>query len=88
VVIGISTDTLALQQKFTDKENLNFPLYADAEQKVTKAFNVFIPGRPLARRCTFIINKEGNIAKIYDPVGNAGGHPEEVLKYVKEKLKN
>jgi peroxiredoxin Q/BCP len=87
VVIGISTDTLELQQKFTEKEKLNFPLYADAEHKVTKAFGVFIPGRPLARRCTFIINKEGIVAKVFDPVGNAGGHPEEVLKYVKEKLK-
>jgi hypothetical protein len=76
VVIGISTDTLALQQKFTEKENLNFPLYADAEQKATKAFDAFIPGRPLARRCTFIIDKNGIIAKIFDPVGNAGGHPE------------
>jgi len=86
-VVGISTDTLKLQQKFTEKEKLNFPLYADAEQKVAKAFDVLIPGRPLARRCTFIINKKGNIAKIFDPVKNAGGHPEEVLEYVKEHLK-
>src|SRR5262249_30769855 len=31
VVIGISTDTIEDQKKFTDKENLNFPLYADTE---------------------------------------------------------
>src|SRR5437764_6345850 len=29
VVIGISTDNLTDQRKFTEKENLNFPLFAD-----------------------------------------------------------
>ncbi len=86
MVVGISTDTLALQKKFTEKEKLNFPLYADADQKVAKAFGALIPGRPLARRCTFVIDKEGKIAKIYDPVKNAGGHPQDVLDYVKEHL--
>jgi peroxiredoxin Q/BCP len=87
VVIGISTDTLALQKKFTEKEMLNFPLFADSEQKVTKAFGVEIPGRGMAKRSTFIINKEGNIAKIYPAVGNAKGHPQEVLEYVMKHLK-
>lgn len=86
-MIGISTDTLDLQKKFTEKEKLNFPLYADAEQKVAKALGVLIPGSKFAKRCTFIINKEGTIAKIYATVGNAGGHPQEVLEYVKENLK-
>jgi len=39
-VIGISTDTMDLQQKFVDKEKLNFPLLADTDQKVTKTFGV------------------------------------------------
>jgi peroxiredoxin len=45
---------------------------------------VLFPGRAMAKRATFVIDKQGNIAKIYAAVGNAGGHPEEVLKYVKE----
>ena len=32
-MIGISTDTIEDQQKFTDKEKLTFPLYADADKK-------------------------------------------------------
>jgi len=87
VVVGISTDTLELQKKFTAKEKLNFPLCADAEQEVSKAFGVLIPGKTMAKRCTFIINKEGNIAKIYPDVGNAGGHPEDVLEFVMKNLK-
>jgi peroxiredoxin Q/BCP len=86
VVIGISTDTLKLQEKFTQKEKLNFPLYADAEQKTARAFGVLIPGKPFARRATFVIDKQGNIARIFPAVKNAGGHPEEVLQYVKANL--
>ena len=87
MVIGISTDTLQLQKKFTAKEKLNFPLYADSKQEVSKAFGVLIPGKPFAKRCTFVINKEGIIAKIYPSVADAGGHPEEVLEYVMKNLK-
>ncbi len=85
-MVGISTDPLQLQQKFTKKEKLNFPLYADTEQKAARAFGVLIPGRAMAKRATFVIDKQGNIAKIYPAVGNAGGHAEDVLKYVKAHL--
>ena len=36
-----------------------------------------------ANRSTFVINKEGTITKIFNPVKSAQGHPEEVLEYVK-----
>ena len=84
MIIGISVDTLALQQKFTDKEKLPFPLLSDAEQKFAKTYGVF--GGKVARRSTFVIDKQGNLAKIYDPVKAAGGHPEEVLTFVKSKF--
>jgi peroxiredoxin len=37
-VVGISTDTLADQKDFTEKEKLNFPLLADSDKKVAKAY--------------------------------------------------
>lgn len=40
VVIGISTDNVEDQMKFTDKEKLNFPLFADPEKKAAKTFGV------------------------------------------------
>lgn len=87
MIIGISVDTLALQQKFNDKENLNFPLLADAEKNFAKTYGVLNPKNNLAGRATFVIDKEGKLAKIYNPVGNAGGHPEEVLKFAESKFK-
>ena len=87
MVIGISADTLDLQKKFTEKETLNFPLLADNDLKVAGALGVLMPNKKLAKRCTLIIDKDGVIAKIYPMVGNAGGHPEEVLEFVRRNLK-
>lgn len=84
VVIGISTDTLDLQQKFTDKEKLNFPLLADPDKKVTTAFGA-LSQRGSASRYTFVIDKKGVVKKVYTTVKPAD-HPKEVLTFVKENL--
>ena len=83
MVIGISTDKLADQQKFTDKEKLNFPLYADAEREIAKKFGV-LKGT-YAQRVTFVIDKKGIVRKIYSQV-NLRKHPDEVLAFVTENL--
>lgn len=69
-----------MQQKFTEKEKLNFPLYADTEKKAYQAFGV--KGRE-----TFVIDKKGTVVKVYGKVASAGAHPEEVLAWIKENLK-
>ena len=83
--MGISADTLELQQKFTDKEKLTFPLIADPEKTAIKAFGALMPNGKFANRYTFVIDKQGVIRKVYTKVG-PGGHPDEVLKFVKENL--
>ncbi len=87
MILGISTDPVSQQTKFIDKEKLTFALLADPEGKVTKAFGVFNPKNKFAKRATFIINKEGTLAKIYPSVAKAGDHPQEVLEYVTKNLK-
>jgi peroxiredoxin Q/BCP len=84
VVLGISTDKLADQQKFTEKENLTFPLLADPEKKVTKEYGALSP-RGYASRYTYVIDKNGVVRKVYHTV-NPGKHPDEVLAYIKENL--
>jgi peroxiredoxin Q/BCP len=87
VVIGISTDKLEAQEKFTDKEKLNFPLLADDQQKVAKEFGVLMPNGKFAKRVTFVIDKEGTVVKVFPAVGNAGAHPQEVLEWVEKHIK-
>jgi peroxiredoxin Q/BCP len=86
VAIGISTDPVEDQQKFTEKEKLTTPLFADADKKTTKTYGVINPKNGRAKRVTFIIDKTGVIRKIYADVIPAK-HPAEVLSYIKEHLK-
>ena len=86
VVIGISVDTLEDQQKFTDKEKLNFPLFADSTKEITKTYGVLRPDAGVANRVTFIIDKDGVIRKIYTKV-TPMDHPAEVVQFIKDLRK-
>ena len=82
VIVGISTDNVPKQQKFTAKEQLNFPLFADADLKIAEAFGVLGDGKKSATRSTFIIDKDGKFVKIYATVKKAADHPQEVLEFL------
>jgi peroxiredoxin Q/BCP len=84
VVIGISTDPVELQKQFIAKERLTFPLLADPDKQMAKRFGV-LNERGVANRVTFVIDKQGNIARVYTKV-TPKGHPEEVLKFIQERL--
>jgi thioredoxin-dependent peroxiredoxin len=74
-VIGFSSDTLEKQMEFTDKEKLSYPLLADSDRKLIEALGV-------KGRSTWVIGKDGKIAKIYSKV-DVAKHPKEVLDFVK-----
>ncbi len=83
-VLGISTDTIESHQRFAEKYSLPFPLLADTNGAVTRLYGV--ANNPdadhlRARRVTFLIDEEGIIEKIWDPV-SAPDHNEEVLAYL------
>jgi peroxiredoxin Q/BCP len=74
-VIGFSSDKVETQQQFTDKEKLSYPLIGDPEKKLITALAV-------KGRSTWVIDKDGKIAKVYDKV-DVNKHPKEVLEFVK-----
>src|SRR5205814_10661973 len=63
-VLGISTDDLATQKKFAESLKLPFPLLADPDGTVARAYGV-LDGKT-ARRTTFVIDRHGTIVKIVD----------------------
>ena len=86
VVFGLSADTVESHKQFADKEKLNFPLLADPDKKVSKAYGVLNEKSGRANRSTFVIDKKGVVRKVYTGVKPAD-HPKEVLKYIEEELK-
>ena len=71
-VIGISSDSEASHQKFTQKHRLPFPLLADTDGKVRKLYEVprallgLLPGR-----VTFVIDKNGVLQYIFNSLSGA-----------------
>ncbi|HEY0456396.1 MAG TPA: peroxiredoxin [Verrucomicrobiae bacterium] len=65
-VIGVSFDNGQSHQKFITKYNLNFTLLADTDGKIADAYGVRMPGKSMARRVSFLIDKEGKIAHVTD----------------------
>ena len=81
VVLGVSVDTAQSHKDFCAKEGLNFKLLADPDAKVSTEYGSVMDykGEKLAARNTFIINPQGEIAKVYTGVKPAD-HSEQVLK--------
>ena len=86
VVIGVSLDTVESHLRFSEKYSLPFTILSDHSKEVAKAYGVLGLGGFLARRVTFIINKEGKIARIFSKV-DVKRHSGEVLKALDELQK-
>jgi len=86
-IIGVSDDSQRKHQNFIKKHELPFRLLADTEHVVLEKYGVWGPKKFMGRefdgthRLTFIINKEGNIAKIIDKV-RAKEHSAQILEAI------
>ena len=66
VVLGVSADDESSHQSFTQKFDLPFPLLADVDFSIIKAYDV--DGGGYAKRVTYVIDGTGKIIKVYDSV--------------------
>ncbi len=82
-VLGVSLDSLALQRKFKEKHRLPFDLVGDDGKAVAEAYGVLAPSGLYARRVTFLVDPEGRIARVLDPVDTAG-HAAQVANALRE----
>ena len=88
VILGVSPDGAEAHEKFINKFNLPFLLLSDTQNEMLKAYGVWVEKNMYGRkyrgvaRTTFVIDKEGKIAKIFEKV-KPQGHDEEVLAFLK-----
>ena len=81
----MSKDSVAAQARFKAKYELPFPLLSDVDGKVCDAYGVMKDKSMYGKifkgieRSTFIIDAEGRIAKIFQPV-KVAGHAGAVLE--------
>ena len=88
VVLGVSPDDVQSHQKFIRKFGLPFLLLSDPDKKTCQDYGVWVEKSMYGRkymgvaRTTFIIGKDGTIAKIFEKVKPLG-HDDEVLEFLR-----
>ncbi|HLB15765.1 MAG TPA: peroxiredoxin [Burkholderiales bacterium] len=86
-ILGVSAQDVASHERFTKKHRLNFPLLADTDRSVARAYGTIGGGvggalrgmLGLAERVTFIIDEKGRVVHVIDSPDTAN-HAEQVLK--------
>lgn len=79
-ILGVSLDDMESHKEFADKYGLPFPLLADTEGVAASTYGVksrFL-GLTMAKRQTFLIDPDGNIAKHYEKV-DPDTHSKQIL---------
>lgn len=85
IILGVSKDNIKSHCKFIEKYNLAFNLLSDPEGETCEKYGVIKEKSMFGKkymgieRSTFLIDKLGKIAKIWQPV-KVNGHVEEVLE--------
>jgi peroxiredoxin Q/BCP len=81
VVFGVSRDTEASHAEFRAAHGLPFPLAADPDGVIQKAYGVPDMGLPLAARTSFLVGRDGRVERVFENV-DPGSHVNEVLALV------
>ena len=87
VILGVSPDSVKSHAKFKTKFELPFTLLADTDKTIAQAYDVWQEKSMYGRkymgvvRTTFVIDKNGRIAKVFEK-GTPTGHAAEVKEAI------
>jgi peroxiredoxin Q/BCP len=84
-VVGISKDDTKSHQKFTEKQNLNFPLLSDETGEICEKYGVWQEKNFMGRvgmgivRTSFLLDSNLKVLKLYEKV-KVNGHVDQILQ--------
>jgi peroxiredoxin (alkyl hydroperoxide reductase subunit C) len=86
-VLSVSTDTVYVHKAWHDNspsiKKIQFPMVADPNGEICKAYGTYIPAEGLSLRATFIIDPDG-ILKAYEIHDNSiGRSTREIIRKIK-----
>lgn len=86
--VGISTDPVDKQAKFSDSQRFDYPLLSDADGKVAEKFGVkrgllgkFLP----VKRTTFVIDADGTVLDVISSEVNMDTHADKALEVLRAR---
>jgi len=82
-VLGVSTNGTESHDRFATNNELEFPLLADTDAEMAKAFGVLKGSGKMAERATFLIDRDGVVRAVWPKV-SITGHTGEILDKIEE----
>jgi thioredoxin-dependent peroxiredoxin len=86
--VGISTDAVEKQAKFSDNNHFDFPVLSDADGAVASAFGVkrglmgkFMP----VKRTTFVIDTDRKVLEVISSEVNMNTHADKALEVLRAR---
>lgn len=83
-IVGISTDPLDAQCRFAEWAGVPFPLVADTDRAVSRAFGVLWPIVGIAKRVTFVADATGIIRHVFHHELRVDRHVSQVRRAIDE----
>jgi thioredoxin-dependent peroxiredoxin len=84
-VVGVSADDIGVQCEFARREQVSFPLLADAKGSIAAAYGVLWPVISRARRVTFVIDEKGTVELATWHEFQVSKHLDEVLHHLRKR---
>ena len=82
VILGVSADTGQSHKAFAEKFHLPFSILADPDMRIIEAYGVKMPMMSLAKRVTFLIDRQGIVRKVITDT-RTKDHDQQVLSLLK-----
>jgi peroxiredoxin len=65
VLLGMSVDSVWANVAFAEKLGVQFHILSDAKRDISRAYGVFDDQSAIARRTTFVIDRQGVVQKVF-----------------------
>ncbi|CAG8463073.1 5200_t:CDS:2 [Diversispora eburnea] len=85
-VLGISSDSPESHKNFIAKQNLPFQLLSDSKGEARKAFVVQQFMGLVSGRVTYLINRDGIIADVFNSQLNFSGHAKRAVEFIQSQV--
>lgn len=82
-VIGVSSDAHATQCRFATENQVSFPMIADADRSISRAYDTLFWITPVSHRVTYVIDEGGEIIGVFNHEFQVLKHLDEVFRFVR-----
>jgi peroxiredoxin 2/4 len=83
-ILGVSVDSISSHRSWAEElGGIHYPLLADEEKSVSRAYGVLDENEGVALRATFLVNPAGEISYVVISHVNVGRSVEETLRVLK-----